>query len=273
MTEPGHATAVSHFRYEVDPNTTEILDVCAFLNSMRHKPIDSMAKASSGFLADDQPGQKQKHFLYPIEHVLQARVSSESLRKVLKGSQAQDSRLLRRDRLHIAATLACSVLKLHGTPWLKEQWTSDNILLHNADANQIGRNYKHIYLEWEYKTSGAPPHASNMTDSSKTRKRETHSESLFALGLTLIELCFGKTLAEMQVPEDRDSQGTDRLVNTAMRLMNTTYDEMGGQYGDVVRRCLRQPFDLRDLSLGNEEMQHEVVDGIVTPLIQSLRNF
>jgi len=48
---------------------------------------------------------------------------------------------------------------------------------------------------------------------------------------------------------------------------------MGGQYGDVVRRCLLQPFDVRELRLDNEEVQHKIFNDIVTPLAQNLRSF
>ena len=48
---------------------------------------------------------------------------------------------------------------------------------------------------------------------------------------------------------------------------------MGIEYGDVVRRCLYQPFDVRELSLDIEEVQQKVLDDIVNPLVVSLNAF
>ena len=80
-------------------------------------------------------------------------------------------------------------------------------------------------------------------------------EVLFALGLILIELCFGKTLQLMKVPEDEDGSEDATNPKTAFRLLSLVYDEMGNVYGDVVRRCLLQPFDVRNMSLAHEEVQ------------------
>lgn len=100
------------------------------------------------------------------------------------------------------------------------------------------------------------------------------SQVLFALGLTLIELCFGRTLAKMRKPEDIvETDETRTKIRAAHRLLNSVYSEMGTSYGDVVRRCLYQPFDMRDMSLDNEDLQQKVFDDIVTPLIEDLNNF
>lgn len=104
----------------------------------------------------------------------------------------------------------------------------------------------------------------------------THQTSKVAIvlfGLTLIELCFGKTLAEMHSPEDGDPNEATTEMKTAYRLHNSVYSEMGTSYGDVVRRCLCQLFDVRDMSLDNEELQQKVFDEIVAPLSDDLMNF
>ena len=76
----------------------------------------------------------------------------------------------------------------------------------------------------------------------------------------------------------RDAQSRRRRserseMKTAYRLHNSVYSEMGTSYGDVVRRCLYQLFDVRDMSLDNEELQQKVFDEIVAPLSDDLMNF
>ena len=48
---------------------------------------------------------------------------------------------------------------------------------------------------------------------------------------------------------------------------------MGTFYGDAVRRCLYQPFDVRDMRLDNDEFLQKVLDDIVTPLNDDLLSF
>lgn len=102
------------------------------------------------------------------------------------------------------------------------------------------------------------------------------SKILFALGLTLVELCFGKTLGSMQKPEDKN-QAQDEFaqrINCAFRLLESgwIWKEMGNTYEDVVRRCLRQLFDVRDLDLDKEKVQQQVYDTVVVPLNENLDN-
>ena len=99
------------------------------------------------------------------------------------------------------------------------------------------------------------------------------NEILLALGLTLVELCFGRTLTDMRRPEDINGEETATRLATATRLHSRVYDEMGIPYGDVVRRCLFQLFDVRELSLDIEEVQQKVFDDVVTPLVDDLNNF
>ena len=99
------------------------------------------------------------------------------------------------------------------------------------------------------------------------------SDVLLALGLTLVELCFGRTLAHMRKPEDVDANKTATRLRTAIRLHPRVDNEMGIPYGDVVRKCLFQPFEVRELSLDIEEVQQKVLDDVVAPLVEDLNNF
>ena len=72
---------------------------------------------------------------------------------------------------------------------------------------------------------------------------------------------------------DENTNGITTHISTAFRLCNSVYYEMGTLYGDAVRRCLYQPFDVRDMSPDNEEFQQKVLDDIVTPLNDDLLNF
>jgi hypothetical protein len=101
------------------------------------------------------------------------------------------------------------------------------------------------------------------------------SEVLFALGLTLTELCLGQTLTNLEEPCDvvpGDKELT--MFNTAQRLLSHVFGEGGENYENVVYRCLYCPFDdIREWNFDNEEFQREVFEKIVAPLVKDWSNF
>ena len=105
------------------------------------------------------------------------------------------------------------------------------------------------------------------------RAQQARSEALLTLGLALVELCFGQTLEKMQLPEDVDENENLTRVNTAVRKLDEVYNEIGGQYGDVVRRCLYCSFDVRKANLDNEMFEQVVFDHVVKPLVEAVEVF
>ena len=77
----------------------------------------------------------------------------------------------------------------------------------------------------------------------------------------------------MQIPEDIDQDESLTRFHTAIRKLNEIYNEIGGRYGDVVRRCLYCSFDVRDPNLDNEEFEQNVFDYIVTFLTEEIEVF
>ena len=219
----------------------------------------------------DKGNDKHKHRFYRVNTVVDSDISSISLGQILKGSQRRspDEGLFRIDRLKIAVTLASSVLQLDGTLWLKNQWTCDDILFHSTKGQPEAVEYTRPYLSWQRCCSTALPALNSLRLGIQTIRNDV----LLALGLALVELCFGRTLGDMWKPNDGDINHTMTRVNTATRLHGSVYREMGIPYGEAVRRCLFQPFDVRELSLDIEEVQQKVLDDIVSPLVIELDNF
>lgn len=231
-----------------------------------------------GFLVDGE-NEIYKHLFYRTGTFGSAATYSVSLAEILTRtddrSRGRYWYIPRGHRVRIAAILASSILQLNGTSWLENEWTSDDIMFHwrpprrgvNEDSSyeHCIPDFQHPYLFWKQcpRTSRTP----SATNAPRLRIHMIRNRMLFALGLTLVELCFGKTLASLRTGEDENTN------ETAIRLLDSVYDEMGGQYGDVVRRCLLQPFDVRELCLDNEEVEHKIFNDIVTPLAQNLRSF
>ena len=246
-------------------------DICA-----RIFRLDA-AEEKIGYLHDEEYAG-YRHHVYLRDVKVDSKLRTTSLDRLLDpAEQGPLQKLLsRRQRLNIAAILASSFLQLDQTSWLKSQWNSSDIYFHYRDEDVV-------------LTSRAvfpPPHvACRLSDSHSEpnhapkpplpRVRQARSETLLTLGLALVELCFGRTLEKMQIPEDTDKNENESLtrLNTAIRKLDEVYDENGYHYGDVVRRCLYCPFDVRDASLDDEKFEQAVFDDVVTPLIEDVKVF
>ena len=259
-------TAHSLQESAIDHDGEIIADMCSTLCAS-HEPTRTI-----GFLVDEED-TKHKHYLSRAHTTISPETQSKSLCELLSRSERgpQGALLSRNDRLQIAVTLASSVLQLDGTSWLQPQWSSKDIFFHEKDTKARRPSYSYPYMSWKRCTTA--DNVPGSLDSLLRRSYVIRSEVLFALGLMLIELCFGNTIAEMHDPEDGDPNEADTERRIAYRLCNAVYSEMGTSYGDVVRRCLYQPFDIRDMSLDNEELQQRVFDDIITPLNDDLLSF
>ncbi|KAH8690916.1 hypothetical protein BGW36DRAFT_364465 [Talaromyces proteolyticus] len=243
-----------------NPNLQPIQDLCAAISTLQ-KPQGDVCFS---LLASEYAKQKYGILIYPLK---EPRSDTESwsissLRSVL---EEPESRFARRDRLQLAITLASSVLQLHETPWLDEDWGNDNIFFIRTLDKTI---YDHPFVSRHFNLTNVP--------SSKTfpasMGRIIRNRTLYALGISLIELWYGKPLPELYKPED-GPQGTgdpriDLMTgwNTADRLVDELYSEAGGKYSDAVRRCIRCDFDRRSSSLEDAAFQRDVYQGVVAQL-------
>lgn len=95
------------------------------------------------------------------------------------------------------------------------------------------------------------------------------NEWVFALGLFLIELCLGETIATLKKPEDSSIVGMlPQLVEcqTAHLLMDKVYQVAGPRYRDAVYQCLHCDFGQRKYDLRDEAFWKAMFKDVVTLL-------
>ncbi|KAL9014677.1 MAG: hypothetical protein Q9173_000673 [Seirophora scorigena] len=247
-------------------NWTRIEDICYALCT----PV--FDRRAIGLLVDDG-FDKHQHKLYRADTGAKSQSMSKSLQDLLEVSRhpGDDDSLSRKERLEIAAILASSILQLDGTSWLRSDWSSGDIYFHHEASQGLGtaEPTRFPYLSWQACCCNSRPPVGRL----HVNNHMVRNDTLLALGLVLVELCFGRTLTEMRKPEDLDGETTATKLRTATRLHDRVYTEMGLLYGDAVRRCLFQTFDVRELSLDIEEVQQKVMDGVVIPLLEDLKSF
>ncbi|KAL9004774.1 MAG: hypothetical protein Q9188_002409 [Gyalolechia gomerana] len=244
-----------------EPSTWEVTDLC---NAIQHPTADGVV----GMVVDNMFNHKHhiKQCILP-----QCEVDSKSLANLLRTSNDQPTNLHlnRRDRLRMAVTLASSVLQLDKTFWLRPRWSSADIFFLYQDSKT---RFDQPYLSSRICVNNLDSH-NQQPNVADEMAYLIHSDILFALGITLIELAFGKALVDMQRPEDTQSDEVLTIIKTSYRILDSVYTESGGRYGDVVRRCLHCSFDVKDKSFENNDFLEAVFDLVVTPLIQDLEAF
>ena len=254
-----------------EPSYTGIAPINDLCTAVYEKCVGRQA---IGFLTDEGVSQ-HRHNVYLVDEKVGEGMDAKSLEDLLQVSKQRvpGFKLSRRDRLYIAVTLASSVLQLDGTLWLKRQWRSGDILfLPLEDRKASAVDFAHPYVSW--KVSPDDANTALIADAGRTIvAHRIPSEVLFVLGITLTELCFGQNIYDMRVQEDIDTSEIMTNFNTASRLIDHVYCESGSRYGDVVRRCLKCPPDVREASFDNEEFQEAVFESIVTPLRQDFEDF
>ncbi|MCJ1415193.1 hypothetical protein MMC32_001524 [Xylographa parallela] len=215
-------------------------------------------------------------YLPPVSQVLHGKPNIRSLAHLLSSKQDGHNQLIpttgnlslcRGDRLNLALTIASSVLQLYKTPWLRDYWDKNDIII---SGDHITNVREQVYVSVSF------PAGTN-EGSRLMNKFPGRNVTLFALSIVLIEICLGQSLESLRSPEDPlDSEGrADGLTNwsTAKRMENAVYREAGSRYGDTVRRCLYCEFDRRDTNLENDTFRQAVYDGVVTPLEDDVKEF
>lgn len=239
-----------------------IVDICSTLSTVG---TSGETNAPIGFISDEN----HRHNMYYVRK-LAGNLRSQSLAELIAASSDISKAPIGGSflftwghRLRVAVNLACSVLQFHGS-WLKTQWRSRDIMFTKNASGDIDKPY----VLWNV--------GSELDAWSLCRDKPTfsliQSEILFPLGLVLIELSLCQTLEALRMPEDDDPVEAYVNLKTATRLLQVVEGQSGADYEKVTRRCLLWP-GTKDSTLESEQMQDEIFQLIISPLIEYLRSF
>jgi hypothetical protein len=208
-----------------------------------------------GFLRDDNEYQ---YAFYPVDKGHESiDYSNVMTLDSLLDRLNNKAPLSRRQRFHIAVLLSVSVLQLFSTPWLTDLWNKEKVLLlwtEDDSTDQTGANQ--VYVK-------ADPisQISSSTDSTKV---------IFALGVMLLELCFGQKLEEH--PNWDKYLGADGKANehtefaTAREWQAKVTPEAGPEFAEAVRKCLLCAFATKGTSLEDDDFRNAFYTGVVRPV-------
>lgn len=253
------------------PPVEQIPDLCRMFAKMQVE--QSLNAKCAGYVVDNS---QRKHGIYLLEppagndQASNQKWTAYTLRQVLSRHVSVRKRLTQLDKFRVAVDLASSVLQLYKTPWLEESWNEDDVYFVLRPGAHPSTIYQHPFIYRKFSSITTKP-----CHSASPARRVIRNQTLFTLGILLIELLYGKPIEELQMPHDLECQGTPGVAwCTAERLIEEEIAfEAGPLYSDAVRRCIRCDFNRNESSLDNRDFQRAVFDGVVAPLEKTLQRF
>jgi hypothetical protein len=248
---------------------TPIADLCEAIKMYSQKPSSDCL----GLLV----GNQAKFKVYPIVSLPtkpKTQWTSATLSQVLQGKMKHGRGLTRSDKLNLAATLASAVVTLYSTPWMESQWTKKDISFpYNSDQLSFDR----AFVSKSLPTRGTQ----SATSASANLPPFIRNQTIFTLGILLIEICLGKPLEQLRTADDPVvADGGSSLFtdySTANRLINSDliFFEGGRRYDSAVRSCIYCLFDprIRKPDLEYDDFRQAVYDDVVAPLNDEAHEF
>jgi hypothetical protein len=161
--------------------------------------------------------------------------------------------LSRRQRFYIAMLLCNAILQSYATPWFNTFWNKSRVfLIHTEDVGSTPA-ISHIYI--------AP---SNHSDD---RIANDCLKILRALGVVLLELCFGKRLQDHPLwekhlgPDGKPNEFT--ALATAMEWQDQVLPEAGPEFAEAVRKCLLCAFATQSRNLDDLSLERHFTMGLL----------
>jgi hypothetical protein len=165
-------------------------------------------------------------------------------------------RLGRVQRYGIALTLASSHLQLHGSSWVNQTWTCEDVLFPISSDNSTMTLHGEPYI---IANMQSPDPANGSLPQQKDRSFST-------LGIVLLELCFGHRLESHRLFQNPSyaANKADPMIRQAVACewLDEVEDEAGGDYFVALNWTLKQaPAILKD-----ENWRSEFAENVVFPL-------
>lgn len=173
--------------------------------------------------------------------------------------------LTRKQRFILANVLAFAILQLQPTSWLSSTWTKDDVAF-IGPFTPSSSAFSHPYVSKTF-----PPNASINTISNEDCK-----QSLFRLGILLLELTFNKSLETLQIrekymgPQGVPNEFTD--LCTAKAWHREVEGECGEGMSEAIRRCIDCSFGCKP-DWHDEEFLEEFFGHVLEPLRVLLRQW
>lgn len=201
----------------------------------------------------------------------QTRLSIIPVAALFPNKQGQKGKLRDKARRRIALVAASSLLQLYDTPWLPSPTFKNQIgLIRGTDGDVVPI----LLIQKEPQPPEQTSKQASFADPMDLKL--VRNEWVYGLGVFLIELCLGKTIAELHEPQDNVGGGMlPQLVEfqTVSRVFDRVLDRGGHRYAKAVKRCIWCEFDDWAYDLGSESFCKAVFKDVVDLLREDVEQF
>ncbi|EWG47726.1 hypothetical protein FVEG_07773 [Fusarium verticillioides 7600] len=241
--------------------STRTVDLCNTIT----QPLEPGTKTSYGMIFD---ASTPETYTYHVSSVILSKYRAQcgrsitSLNEVL-GQNRRYMILSEQDRLKLAAVVSSNLLQLHGSSWMPKVIRSQDIYLIQSEDDPICDRF--------FVMQTLPNKADSCIEEN-TKLSSMRNQTLFYLGVLLIELAFGKSFELLRSERDRSSTGSQFFTEyrTAKRLVDQVKSFIGPNYGSAVSRCIDGEFHGRGVGLEDQDLSHDVYAGVVALLEKEL---
>lgn len=269
-----------HFSFQETkaPAVQDLVEIADLCKVVRNAHCGTL-KGPLGYLSDRQD---RRHAFYPSIEPTRFSENAETvtlsslLSKSTSGSDLHQTSTMRTismtlsrlERYSIAVTLASSLLQLSRSPWIEETWSKNDIHFYVAAEGSP----RPIVVDKPYVTrkfsSNSPQ--SSMTSVTEQTGRKDSTKSIQALGIMLLELCFGEAIQDQSVRSEYLTNGQPNDMTdfcTAHHWwQHDALGEGGLEYCEAIRRCLFCAFGPRSTDLDDDELRAAIYNEVVEPL-------
>ncbi|KAI0837385.1 hypothetical protein F5Y06DRAFT_304768 [Hypoxylon sp. FL0890] len=246
--------------------TTNTVNICHIIRKQGKSPY----VPCYGYIADQSTQEISKFGVYPPEPPEDYdSVTWVSMKSMLEDKGSNFPQISYLQRMKLAVDISSSVLQLNGTPWLPEILTSEDIFFMNRDQaplyNQAFVARGALFMAIPQATPGPPTPIQSRSCIS--------SQSLFALGILLVELLLLKPLDHVWTPNCNITKGHAKTVDqiTDWKGIKDILDQVqvmaGSNYYSAVRRFLFYDFTNVNTVLPNDEVLYKEIYGKTIALL------
>jgi hypothetical protein len=239
-----HSNTKQHQHWKCLKRAPAIVDLC-----------ETLQRCSSPDCIGVMSSKLARHHIHTL-HLPNANTTDKrvTLQEIMT---TQGTTFYPKEKCTLALTLASAVYHLHNTPWLEETWDLNDICILSQSLLS-----DQPYISREFPAIAAPPAQSQ-------RMRIIKNSIIFALGVALLEISYGKPLNTFVTSEDLDANGnrtafTDYLI--ADRLIEGLRMRELENYADATQRCIHCNFEASVFSLDNDDFRERFYQGVIVPL-------
>ena len=153
--------------------------------------------------------------------------------------------------------LARTVMQLFDTPWLDQNWSLEDVYVDGGATDSqlyIPKTFDHAQRSFTHPTK---------------RQAFVKNQMVFALGVALLELTYGKDIRCFKTPEDLDENNEENaltLYSIADRLTKEIRKIETPRFARAVAKCIFPASDTYDFELANEGFRNRFYLDVVQPL-------